>query len=186
MKKTTTQLEKGAAVFLGVVCLFLFLNLIVRSRVRAAATRPTLSQAQAPSAFRTERAPAGRRDELARYDPELNLQDLKELDARPIPTVERNPFQFPPATPVHETAAGAGSPAAPAIPPPPPLPIHAVGFTERADGKPQAIVKDDQDIYVVHIGDTFGKHFRVLSISPRMVEVQDASTGQTAQLPIPE
>jgi hypothetical protein len=115
----------------------------------------------------------------------LNLEALKQLDERPLPRMERNPFEYPRAAPV-KPATNAGTGAAPPPPPPPPLPFRAVGFTERADGKPQAMIKDDEGIYVVGIGETFAKHYRVLSISPRNVEVQDASSGQTAQLPIPE
>jgi len=182
MKRMTTPGEKWAAAFLAAVCLFLVLN-FVRRAVRAAGTRPTLSPVQGRRLLPASRAPERVRDELSRYDPELNLEALKELDERPLPRMERNPFEYPRAAPV-KPASSAGTGAAP--PPPPPLPLHAVGFTEGVDRKPKAMIKDEEGIYVVGIGETFAKHYRVLSISPKNVEVQDASSGQTAQLPIPE
>ncbi len=186
MKKMTTQLEKGATAFTAVVCLFLFLNflnMVIRGGVRASAPRPTLTAVQNPKVMLAARAPHRAPDELARYDPELNLEELKELDARPLPEVKRNPFEFPPAGPAPQAAAAT----AVNVPPPaPPLPLQAVGFTQAADGKPEALIKDGEDLYVVATGETFAKRYRVLSLSPSKVEVQDVTTGQVAQLPIPE
>jgi hypothetical protein len=60
-----------------------------------------------------------------------------------------------------------------------------VGYTERAGGVREAIVSDDQEIYIVHEGESFAKRFRVLKISPSLVEVDDDTTHETIRLPIP-
>jgi hypothetical protein len=79
------------------------------------------------------------------------------------------------------------APAAPAPPAPPaPPPLKAVGYTEKAGGVKEAIVSDDQEIYIVHEGESFAKRFRVLKISPAAIEVDDETTHQTIRLPIPQ
>jgi hypothetical protein len=181
------QLEKWATGFFGVVCLLLVLNLTLRNGVKAGASRATLPSRVSPAATRSQALPDRVADELARYDPGVRLDLLKELQSRPLPKLARNPFEFEakpaPATPPESAAA---SPV-PAQPPPPALPpLKAVGYTEKAGGVGEAIVSDDQEIYIVHEGDTFAKRFRVLKLSPSAVEVDDETTHQTIRLPIPQ
>jgi hypothetical protein len=180
-----SQLEKWATGLLGLVCLLLVLNLALRSGVKAGASRTTLPAGRVSLATSRPQALSDRvADELARYDPAVRLDLLKELQSRPLPKMARNPFEFE-AKPA--PVAEPQSAAAPAQPPQPPAPpLKAVGYTERAGGVREAIVSDDQEIYVVHEGETFAKRFRVLQISPSVVEVDDDATHQTIRLPIPQ
>ena len=184
--RVRSQLEKWATGFLGVVCLLLVVNLALRNGVKAGASRAALSSRVAPAATRSQPLPDRVADELARYDPGVHLDLLKELQSRPLPKLARNPFEFE-AKAAPPTPASAAAPAAPAQPPPPaPPPLKAMGYTQKAGGVHEAIVTDDQEIYIVHEGDAFAQHFRVLKISPSAVEVDDETTHQTLRLPIPQ
>src|SRR5213076_1962694 len=96
MKKVASKREKWIAAGLGVACAALLANLAVRSNfVRAGAPR----SAAPPPPVRTVSAPGPHKDpssadELARYDPEVRLDLLSDLDSRPLPQIDRNPFQF--------------------------------------------------------------------------------------------
>jgi hypothetical protein len=59
-----------------------------------------------------------------------------------------------------------------------------LGYTEKSPGVPEAIVTDDDQIYIVHEGETFARKYRVLKITPTGVEVEDETTQQKARLPI--
>jgi hypothetical protein len=182
-----SQLEKWATGLLGLVCLLLVLNLVLRSGAKAGASRATLPSNRVSVVASSSQALSDRVvDELARYDPGVRLDLLKELQSRSLPKLARNPFEFgaKPALATEPQAAGPPAPAAPVLPPAPPL--KAVGYTEKAGGAREAIVSDDQEIYIVHEGETFAKRFRVLRISPSVVEVDDDTTHQTIRLPIPQ
>lgn len=172
-----SQLEKWGVGILGVVCLALLLNLIFSKGVPANAARPEAPKDRPGAAENTAR------DDLARYDPELNVDLLNQIESQPLPHLSRNPFEFPPPPAPPKPAIAPGqSPAAP--PPPPPLPLKAIGYSVKEGGVPEAVIMDDQDIYVVHIGETFAKRFRVLTLTPSRIEIEDTSTQQTVQLPI--
>lgn len=179
-----SQVEKWAAGVLGLVCLLLVLNLVLRSGMKVGASRATLP-ARVSLPVTRSRAVADRvADELARYDPEVRLNLLKELQSRPLPKLARNPFEFE-AKPAPPTQPATAAPAVPAQPPAPP-PLKAVGYTEQTGGVREAIVSDDQQIYIIHEGESFANRFRVLKISPSAVEVGDDTTHQTIRLPIPQ
>ncbi len=187
MKKEKAQFEKWAAGVLVVICVALALNLVYRGGIRAAASRgATLGSVASPAVTRAKPQTRPVRDELSRYDPELDLETLGKFESRPEPKLNRNPFVFPPPPAPKVTASQAANATPPPPPPPPPPPFKAVGYTERPDGNAEAIVTDasGQEVYVIHIGETFAKHYRVLSLSPTKVEIQDVTSGQTAQLPI--
>lgn len=179
------RFEKWASGLLGVVCLLLVLNLALRSGARVGASRSTgRAVASAPPAVGGREVPKRAEDDLARYEPGLHLDLLKQLRARPLPELPRSPFQFE----VRRVAEPHGQlqPGVVVPPPtgPPPVPLKALGYSEKSGGLPEAIVSDDQQIYVVHEGEKFAKRFTVTRISPTLVEVQDEARSQTVRLPI--
>ncbi len=127
-------------------------------------------------------APAPGRDELDRYNPELNLALLKQIEDHPLPKTARNPFEYPPPPKPKVEAPVATTPQPPQPPPPPP--IKAIGYSVKPGNVAEAVVADETDIYVVHVGDTFAKRYHVLSIAPDRIDIQDAQTQQTVHLPI--
>jgi hypothetical protein len=179
-----SQFEKWAAGFLAVVCALLILNLVMRGGSRGGSARRA-APATSPGGHGRARALRSI-DELARYDPAIHLDQLKELEGRPLPKLARNPFQFVlHEAPKQEQATGAApAPSKPAPPPPPP--IKAVGYTEQAGGLREAIVMAQDEIFVVHEGETFAKRYHVVTISPSQVEVTDENTQQNVRLPVPQ
>ena len=122
--------------------------------------------------------------DLVQYDPDVHFAALKTLDSRPLPDEDRNPFEFVGGM-VAPVPAGAAAPvpvAAPAPPPPPPL--KAVGYNELPGGKKEAMVTFNDDLSVVHEGEMVGVKFKVLTISPQMVVVEDGDTHEKIELPI--
>jgi len=178
------QLEKWAAGFLAVVCALLILNLVMRGGSRAGSTRKAASAT--PSGGRGRASTARSVDELARYDPGIHLDQLKELESRPLPKLERNPFALVTHEAPKQEQAGASAPAPAKPAPPPPPPVKAVGYSEQAGGLREAIVMAEDQIFVVHEGETFAKRYHVVTISPSQVEITDETTHQSVRLPVPQ
>lgn len=188
--KLSAQSEKTWIVVLGVVSAILIVNLVSEMR-RTHASTTAMGATARPGRLvrRVVSAPAAlEKDDLSRYDPTVNLAALKKISSRPAPEPGRNPFEFPPPKIVPGkmggSAAGPQKPAPP--PPPPPLPIKALGFADRGKGVRQVVLTDDQGLYVVAEGDVFNKKYRVIKISPNSVEVEDDTTHQTSELPLPQ
>jgi hypothetical protein len=115
-------------------------------------------------------------------DAVLQLDLLKEFDARPLPDFQRNPFEFGP-TPeqiraTKEAENLVAHPTPPPPPPPPPVPFKAMGYQQDAKGA-------RLDTYIVHEGQEFGQRFKVLKITDASVEVQDETYHQIVELPYP-
>jgi hypothetical protein len=181
MTTTRHKIERWGAGILGVVCLFLVWKIVFSNGLPMSAARPVASNSAAGN--RARASGAAQRDDLERYNPELKLDDLKQIEGQPLPKLTRNPFEYPPPpAPPRLPMDQANAETTP--PPPPPLPLKAIGYSVRANGVPEAVVTDDTDIFVVHAGETFAKRFRVLSLTSSRVEIEDVNTHQVAQLPI--
>jgi hypothetical protein len=181
MKRPNKQTERWLIGILGVVCLALVVSLARRifGGARVSAAPPAASRASGKLDARR-----AAKDDLARYDPSLDLALLKQIETHPLPESSRNPFEYPPPPPPKPVATASG-PANPAPPPPPPaLPLKAIGYSVKDGGIPEAAVTDAENLYVVHAGETFGKRYHVLSLTPNKVEIQDDTTHQTVELPI--
>ncbi len=181
----TRQTEKWITAGLGVVALLLVVNLVFRGGSRTNAAKPATPARPTPAAAQGQR-PAATVEELARYDPAIRLGKFKEIQERPIAKLKRNPFEFV----VREVAAapsttveGPAPPPPPPAPPPPP-PLKAVGYSVIRGGAGEAFVTLQDELFVVHEGETFGKRFRVTKLSPTAVEIFDETTQQTIRLPI--
>ena len=191
--KLKGYVEKWAGGVLGTVSAILLLNLVLQfSGVRAAARR-LLPAAALPAA---DKGKADANDNLAQFDPAVRLDDLKRLDGRPLPEFSRNPFEFvmPPAPPKPEAPAAA-APAAP--PPPPPISLLPMGYMEDPNGQKMASVCDQSapgpqgcaatdQVYLVHEGESVANRYKIVKITPTAVTVEDATTHQTAELPMPQ
>lgn len=184
------KLEKWGAIALGVVCVFLVFRLvseILGSPASDVDPDQTVSQPvarQTPSAGRSATASVKR-------DPALQMQSLQEYGSSPLPNVSRDPFNFgaPPVTPAQKAAEAARAAAAantPSTPPPPQIPFRAIGYSEKNGVGPQAFLATSDRIYIVHDGDVISGRYKIIKITSLMVEVQDGSSGETAQLPIPQ
>ena len=199
------QSVNKAAIGVGVLLFLLVLNLAFGNPLFhlflggdvSAGTRPMLPQPTPASKDQAEKAPAARtskstdapanrvKDEFARYDPSLNLDELKDILSRPASQPGRNPFELKVA-PTPKAVANPAAAPPPQAPPPPPIPLKAEGYSEKPGGVKEAYVTDDQEVYVVHEGEEFGKRYRAVKITPQQVEVEDQTGHQTVQLAIPQ
>jgi hypothetical protein len=191
--RISNHVKIWASGILGGVSLLLLINLVLDfGEVRAGAPRPTLPPAS-PGEERRLQTDRGA-DEDARYLAQVRLDVLEDLQARPLPDIVRNPFEFeaPKRTPqqIQQAAAAAAAAQQGAAsnqpPPPPPVPLKAFGYGEKTGGGREAYLSDDEQIYIVHEGESVGSRFKVLKILPAAVEVQDDASHQTVQLPIPQ
>ncbi len=190
--KSTGHIEKWGAGVLGAVSLALLVNLVLQiNRGHAGNRRPratTPSRAKATT-HPGSKARAGKQtapDELSRYDPVVKLDLLKEFEERPLPDLDRNPFEFV-AAPVK---AAPGQPAVVAQaaappPPPPPVSLKPMGYSEGKGGIKEAMVSDEDQVFVVHEGDSIGTRYKVIKITPTVITVEDATTHQSVDLPVP-
>ncbi len=179
--KPKSHAEKWVTAALALMSLFLLAYLARQTGVWAKA-RPPQKPGRSTVAADQERQ---RKDDLARFDPVVKLELLHQLQSRPVPHFNRNPFEYP--TPKVAPAPPAAPAAPPVAQPPPPPPIKALGYMEKAGGVKEATVTDDADnIYVVHENDVFANHFKVLKISPTVIEIEDTATQQSIQLPVPQ
>ncbi len=209
------RIRRWATLGLFVACALLLLKIVLNavgvlggpsSTVTSAPASPSAdsSAARAASSLASSPVPIGT------SAAELHLDELAQLNERPLPDFQRNPFQYGP-TPQEIKAQQqaeelAKNPPPPVAPPPPPVPFAAIGYQQSAAGQRTAYLcvmgagaatpgtpaapgghcAEDQAPYAVREGQEFGQHFKVLRITDSMVEVEDESYHQTVQLPFPQ
>jgi len=189
--KATGHIQKWGAGILGVVSLALAVNLVLHiSRGHARDTRPpatTPPRAKATT-LPAPKAPAGKQkvsDELSRYDPVVKLDLLKEFEDRPLPELGRNPFEF---VATYSKSGPSPTPPGPAPapqPPPSPVTLKPMGYSEGKGGVKEAMVSDEDQVFVVHEGDSVGTRYKVIKITPTVITVEDTTIHQTVDLPVP-
>jgi hypothetical protein len=188
--KAAGQIEKWGAGVLGAVSLVLLANLVLqynrgrRGERRPGARTPPRAQASTLPGAKAAGKQKGS-DELSRYDPLVKLERLEALEARPLPKLQRNPFEFVARpTPGSPVQTGAAAPAA-TQPLPPPVTLKAMGYSEGKGGVKEAMVSDEDQVFVVHEGDSVGSRYKVIKITPTVITVEDATLHQTVDLPVP-
>ena len=183
--KLPAGIEKWGSAVLGVVSVLLLVNLVSQFRgTRARESHPLPAPPKA-ARVRGEQGLSRSADDLARYDPVVHLEALKELEARPLPDTERNPFDFvapPPEVTPQQLAAGQPPPP----PPPPPVLLKPMGYNEMPGGVKEAFATFEDQVFVVHEGDVVASKYKILKITPLVVTVEDAGSHQIVDLPIPQ
>jgi hypothetical protein len=191
--KATGHIEKWGAGVLGAVALALVVHLVLQfSRGRAEDVRPkaTIPPHAKATTHPVAKAPSGKQrisDELSQYDLVVKLDLLKQLEDRPLPEMELNPFEFVATSTQHggSSATPPGPPPAPPPPPPPPVTLKPMGYSEGKGGVKEAMVSDEDQLFVVHEGDSIGTRYKVIKITPTVITVQDATIHQAVDLPFP-
>ena len=71
-----------------------------------------------------------------------------------------------------------------ATPPAPPAPtvFKAIGYVEKAGGQLEAIILQENQVQVVHIGDRIAGRYRVTKITPDLVDALDETLVQSSML----
>ncbi len=191
--KIASKREKWAVGILVLVCAGLVINVVMQTvGVKAGAPHPRGRTAPAATPQDSKPAAAKAAPPLsARNDARLQLDLLEQLQARPLPPLDRNPFEFgltpsEKAARIQQEKIKNQPPSPPGPPPPPPVTVKAFGFVEDKAGKRKAILADDQDSYQVVEGESFAGRYKCVQITPTAVEIQDESYHQTVQLPFPQ
>jgi hypothetical protein len=178
------QVERWGPVALAVICVVLAIRMVSQLRGNEAhADRPP---APSSNPARASRKPASTMDKPAagQFDSHLQIDLLGKLENRPTPDMARDPFEFVMPKVAPKPAAVTLPPKPP--PPPPPLPLKAVGYSEGTGGLHQAYVSYQEQVFVVGAGDTISGRYKVIQVTPEMVQVEDSVTGQKGDLPIPK
>ena len=69
-------------------------------------------------------------------------------------------------------------------PPPPPINLKFFGLTNTKGEKPKAFLSQGDDVWIAREGDVVNRHYRVLRISPREVEVEDLLNNHRENIPL--
>ncbi|HLY61950.1 MAG TPA: hypothetical protein VKV95_14485 [Terriglobia bacterium] len=182
--KIISAAQKWASIVLGVICLALLLNLALRSGVGSGTEKSPLAPVKSAVKLQITPKPGAAQDDLSRYDPEVKLDLLSDLQSRELPQIERNPFEFERPKPIPPSIGpqlpGRGS----ALPPPPVLSIKLIGYSQKESGLKEGIIADEDGLYVVHEGETFAKRYKVTKLTSTFIEIYDETTRQTVSLPI--
>lgn len=183
--KIRSVVENWSSVVLGAAGLVLSTNFVACGGVGVGAAKQDVAPVRSAQTRRNSLAPPGVKDELSKYDPEVRLDLLNDQHSRPLPGIDRNPFEFPTPKPAVDSRGRIFGPQPPpAPPPPPPLSIKLIGYTDKGGGVKVGIISDNEDLYVVREGETFDKIFKVTRLTPMMIEIYDESTHRTVELPI--
>ncbi len=93
------------------------------------------------------------------------------------------PKNVPSARPGAAAAAAAAAvPTGP--PPPPPINLKYFGIAVRLNGRRQAFLLDGEDVYLASEGDIVARKYRIVSISPNNIRVEDLVNNDTQTLPL--
>lgn len=183
--KLSAAIQKWGSAVLGLVAVLLVANLVAQYRSWQPGNSRAHASPSVASPATAEKTTSHAADDLAKYDPSIHFDALKDLDARPLPDQPRNPFVF-----VGEAAPLPPPPKAeppkPAPLPPPPPPIKAMGYNEISPGKGEAMVTFNQDVLVVHEGDSIGDKYKVVKITSTAIVIQDVETQKQTELSFPQ
>lgn len=155
----------------------------VKTPLHAKANGPVGAKATTGKPARKQKIP----DELSRYNSLVEVDLLKEFEDRPLPELKRNPFEFVTGPTQARREQAPGPPPAPVQPPPPPpVTLKVMGYSEGVGGVQEAMVSEEDQVFVVHAGDSVGTRYKVIKITRTAVTVEDATIHQTVDLPFPQ
>ncbi|HEV2493148.1 MAG TPA: hypothetical protein VG204_08775 [Terriglobia bacterium] len=118
------------------------------------------------------------------------LADSPSVSAPASPTPVA-PLVLPPSPALSTNAAPAlpvptptGAASLTALPVSPSVKLTVLGYVEKPGVGREVLVSQNSEVYVTHEGETFADRFKVLRITPTVVEVLDTYTHQTLQLSV--
>ena len=72
----------------------------------------------------------------------------------------------------------------PAPPPPPPINLKYFGTAVRANGLRQAFLLNGEDVYLAGVGDIVARRYKILSVGPTSIQVEDLQYSNQQTLPL--
>ncbi len=129
-------------------------------------------------------------------DPTLHMESMDVTESLAYTGTGRNifsPNSAPLLVPLPKPIAsarpgGAVAPLGPVgpvgPPPPPPIDLKFFGTETAANGSLQAFLLHGEDVYVAANGEIVGRRYKVISIGPNSVEVEDMPNNNRQMLPL--
>ncbi len=191
--KNRKKVERIGAVVLAGFCVFLVIRLVseIMGHPATVAQPETKSYLRPPNPAQAK-SPAGKTSSLSDWGSTLEMQAIEKYQPKPLPALNRDPFDFgpPPLTPAQKARLAAGAAADGAMTASSAaagshISLRAIGYSEKHGVGPEAYLVDSDDVFIVHNGDVVSKRFKILKITSMIVEVQDGASGEKSQLPIP-
>lgn len=150
--------------------------------------RATTSKATAPAAG--DHAAARIPGVAASLDPTLHPEWMAQAESLEYSGHGRNIFsQFsaPPAieqvkVPIRPSKQAVEVPPGP--PPPPPIDLKFFGYEARKDGTRRAFLLHGDDVFIASVGDVVDHRYRVLSIAPFSVQIEDLPYQNSQPVPL--
>jgi hypothetical protein len=203
---TESKPKLFAAVGLVVVVLFLALRLILSyfggstpppaPTARVISAPPQVAQpASTPGGTGSANAPVYPHQAVqiassSALDPALHPEVMAQAERTTYNGTGRNIFSPesaapPPAIPKPVAAIRPSEPATPAgPPPPPPVDLKFYGYSAPHDGQREIFLLHGDDIFLAHEGDVVDRRYRVVSIKPLSVEIEDIPYHNTQSVPL--
>jgi hypothetical protein len=120
-------------------------------------------------------------DILPRHVEGLKSQRADEPPRRALP--DRHPLETQAEVAVKPPVTSAIEARATAPPPPVLKTLKPIGYVERADGRVEAVVEDEDQVYLAWEGEVFADRYRAIRVSRSSVEVVDNLSAPLNQPP---
>ena len=180
---SSRSIQKWGPIILGVICVFIVVRLV--GELQGPAHSGAAPAQQTSNLSRDVGKQSRQGANLIDDAPVLRFNEFNSAKDHPTPAIKRNPFGYPPPPPPPGMRGGKKGAGAALPPPPPPIPLKALGYSRDEAGKWKAYLSDQTEVYVVSVGDEVSGHYKILSITPTAVTVEDLASGRRASLPIP-
>lgn len=186
------------AIVLVAVVLFLVLRMVfslVGSGSTPTALPPQVAQSPAPQTQAgqpgTEQHEAVRvSGSLSHLDPTLHPEWMAAAESLKYQGTGRNIFSMSSTPVVIEKVKGPIRPnaQAPAVaqgpPPPPPIDLKFFGYESHTGDQRKAFLLHGDDIFIASTGDVVDHRYKIVSIAPMSIQVQDIPFNDTQTLPL--
>lgn len=198
MKLGSEDKKKVAiAIVLAAIVLFLVLRMVfslVGSGATPAPLPPQVAQSSAPQA---QPAQASQDHEavkvsgsLLHLDPTLHPEWMAAAESLKYQGTGRNIFSMSstpvaieqPKGPIRPNAHAAAVASGP--PPPPPIDLKFFGYESHTGAERKAFLLHGDDIFIASPGDVVDHRYKIVSIAPMSIQVQDIPYNDTQTLPL--
>jgi hypothetical protein len=192
--KRKTYLAIGLVALLVVVAGYEFYNLFLSGPPTAPAAAAPVPVATRPAATGGTAAATGaghqaeRLPTAAALDPTLHPEVMRQAENTVYNGNGRNIFSPDSAPPPIEKpqpfrpTAQASGPPPPA--PPPPIDLKFYGYSTAPGERKQIFLLHGDDIFLAHEGDVVDRRYRIVSIQPFSVQVEDIPYHDTQSIPL--
>jgi len=126
----------------------------------------------------------------ASLDPTLHPEWMAQAESLEYSGHGRNIFSQFSAPPAIEQVKAPIRPGGPAVqvpqgpPPPPPIDLKFFGYEARKDGTRRAFLLHGDDVFIASVGDVVDHRYRVLSIAPFSVQIEDLPYQNSQPVPL--